>query len=502
MIIIASASSDTYITNKIIDASPAVSGNVGRAGTLDLFKLYDESTVVTGALELSRVLIKFDTSKAKVLASSSLDIASNTFRATLRLRNISAGQPVPSNFTVQVFPLAVPFSEGLGRDVISFADVDYANYLSNSSGSFWNASGSYKSGTLGGTGVDYYASGNLLDGAGIVNLGSTMNFPLGTEDLIVDVTNVVSATIAGILPDHGFRISFIDSQENDGVTRFVKRFASRHVRQQSIRPSLLISYDDSIVDNHSSSYFDLTSSLYVHNIVRGAYANFVSGSSLTQVTGSNCFLARFSTGSYAKYVTGSQSRLAAPTTGIYSASVAFFSGDSTPISGSLTLKSALESSGFIMFDEVWTSLDRTVTYYSGSLKVSQHQGATKSSGVRKIRSSMLSTPATLQRGQQVKIRVNFYDDYDQNRSSKFSFEPLPLEINECRVRLRDMSTGDLVFGFDEPGSKMSMDTLSSYFTLQTDSLPTGVPLSFEYQIVTAGETLQVTNKSYTLVLSE
>ena len=128
MIVIASASADTYITNKIIDALPAVSGNVGRAGTLDLFKLYDENLEVTGTLELSRLLIKFDLSKALTLASSSLDIGDSTFRATLKLQNISAGQPVPNNFTVQVFPLAVEFSEGFGRDVISFADVDATNF--------------------------------------------------------------------------------------------------------------------------------------------------------------------------------------------------------------------------------------------------------------------------------------------------------------------------------------------------------------------------------------
>ena len=124
MILIASSSSDTYITNKIIDSKTAVSGNVGRAGTLDLFKLYNESVNVANATELSRLLIKFDMSTAALLTSSTLKTSDSTFSAKLKLRNISAGQPVPSNFTVQVFPLAVPFSEGFGRDVISFADVD------------------------------------------------------------------------------------------------------------------------------------------------------------------------------------------------------------------------------------------------------------------------------------------------------------------------------------------------------------------------------------------
>ena len=43
---ILSASKDCYITNKIINNRfRATDANVGQAGTLDLFKLYNESTL-------------------------------------------------------------------------------------------------------------------------------------------------------------------------------------------------------------------------------------------------------------------------------------------------------------------------------------------------------------------------------------------------------------------------------------------------------------------------
>ena len=502
MILIASSTADTYITDKIIESTRMVSGNVGRAGTLDLFKLYDESTAVTGANELSRILVKFDLSKAKQLSSSSLKISAPTFKASLSLKNISAGQPVPNNFTVQVFPLAKSFAEGLGRDVISFADVDASNFLSSSAGSLWNISGALKSGTLGDSNVDYFASGNLSDGNGTVNLGSTQLFELGTEDLLVDVTRVVSATIAGLIPDCGFRISFTDSQEQDSVTRFVKRFASRHVRNQSLKPSLVLSYDDSIVDNHSSSYFNLTSSLYLHNIARGQYANIVSGASLTPVVGSNCLLVKFTTGSLTRYVTGSQVVQGGALTGIYSASIAFYSSDPSVISGSLTLSRALRASGSITFNETWLSLDQTVPYFSGTLTVYNQQGSINSSGYRKLRYSMLSTPAKVDRGSSLKLRAAFYDDYEQNKSAKFSYDPSPLVLTECRYRLRDTTTGRLLFDFTDAGSKMSIDSLSPYATLQTDSLPIGIPLSFEFQITAAGDILEVSSNNFRLVVSE
>ena len=81
---IITASADTYITNKILSNKfRATDANVGRAGTLDLFRLYDESSIVVGGErltssveELSRILIKFDYSGLKPLMSSSMNIHS------------------------------------------------------------------------------------------------------------------------------------------------------------------------------------------------------------------------------------------------------------------------------------------------------------------------------------------------------------------------------------------------------------------------------------------
>ena len=58
-----SASKDAYITNKIINNKYRVTdANVGQAGTLDLFKLYNESTLpgIDNPIEYSRLLLKFD----------------------------------------------------------------------------------------------------------------------------------------------------------------------------------------------------------------------------------------------------------------------------------------------------------------------------------------------------------------------------------------------------------------------------------------------------------
>ena len=113
MFYILTASADTYITNKIIDNKfRATDGNVGRAGTLDLFKLFDESSFVSASTrvtssvdELSRILIKFDYDEVAKLTSSSLNMNHPSFNVRLELFEAVLGAPVPKDFAIVAYPL-------------------------------------------------------------------------------------------------------------------------------------------------------------------------------------------------------------------------------------------------------------------------------------------------------------------------------------------------------------------------------------------------------------
>ena len=139
MYLISTASSDTYITNKIVDGLRTEGSNVGRAGTLDLFKLYNETLSGSTGFhtELSRILIKFDSTRARALSSGTLDVNASSFKAKLHLRPVQTNLPVPRDFTVSIFPLAKSFKEGDGRDVSGFTDIDAASYISSSYGVPW-----------------------------------------------------------------------------------------------------------------------------------------------------------------------------------------------------------------------------------------------------------------------------------------------------------------------------------------------------------------------------
>ena len=131
MKIFCTASKDTYITNKIIDGRlVADDANVGRAGTLDLFRLFNETKLRGSGSqdEVSRLLIQFDYANLKALTESKCDLNSSNFSAKLKLYDVQSGHAVPANFNLVIFPLSKSFDEGVGRDVASFGDLDVANF--------------------------------------------------------------------------------------------------------------------------------------------------------------------------------------------------------------------------------------------------------------------------------------------------------------------------------------------------------------------------------------
>ena len=261
---ILTASADAYITNKVISTSArAIDANMGNASTIDIFKLYDESTFSghpktyiddTGAallhstddlnvesipVELSRGLVKFD------LSDLEADIEGESgFSATLKMYDVFGGQTTPSNFSLLVVPLAVAFDEGGGRDVESFNDLDTCNFVTASySDGTTTEWGTHT--TITPTTGDDYLIFNIVSEADILDIatyGATQEFETGQEDLSVDVTAAVTAmlTASGSITNHGFRISFISDEEKDDKTRFVKRFVSRHSNDKNKTPRLII----------------------------------------------------------------------------------------------------------------------------------------------------------------------------------------------------------------------------------------------------------------------
>lgn len=491
---ILTASKDTYITNKIINNSfRATDSNVGQAGTLDLFKLYAESSTGsdTTPIELSRILIKFNLAPLRALTSSNLDISHSSFKCTLKLTDVYGGQTTPSNFKMILFPVSKSFDEGIGRDVVSFADIGESNFITASSGSSWAATGANHQGFIDSDNADIISSGSLGDGT--VNLFKTQSFEKGTEDLEIDVTSIVSATLKNIIPDQGFRLSFSGTQETDAVTRFVKRFASRHATTVDNRPKLIVAYDDAVIDHHRNFYFNLSGTLFLNNYHHNSLANILSGSSglLHGVSGSDCLVLRIESGSvsqstfFTKTITASQHKIGDNfITGVYSATFAL-----NEFTVTQSLRTEILNAGSATFREYWGShAGYNLGYYTSSFVVKTVDRSAFSNVPNRLFVNITNLKSTYRSFEKSRFRV-FVEDLGR----EIKAEKLPLET-ESEVytrmfyRVRDHDSGNIIIPFESEsnGTKLSTDSSGLYFDFYMDSLSSGRSYIFDFIIKDGG----------------
>jgi len=463
------ADKDTYITDRFINGRRSLTSSLGAAGSLDMFKLYGITISGSTALtELSRLFVHFDLAPLRSLVNQGkIDITSPTFKCKLQLRDVYGGQPTPVGFTAMVYPLSRSFDEGLGKDVVYYSDHDVCNFLSSSrAGGAWLLSGC----ALGGLAVN--ACDYITGSAFTSSLKASQFFTTGEEDLDVDVTPMISSTLAGVIPDSGFRISFDTTIEEDTHTYFVKRFGSRTAFNEDKHPRLVVKFDDSVTDDAQSIVFDNTGYLFLYNYVRNAPANITSGSSLTQITGSNSLILKLATeisgGWYNLVFTGSQHKAwTIPIAGIYSASVIVSSTDST-------VATKLAQSGSVKFTPIWGSLDGSVTFLTGSaLTVTWPSRTSTSIDPKTFVVSVLGLHDIHRSDEETVLRVNIFDQSSPTIIFKRTPFQLPgLTIRDVYYGVRDTSTNEMVIPFDIVGNstKVSSDVSGMFFKLDMSNL--------------------------------
>jgi hypothetical protein len=483
---ILTASKDTYITDKIINNKfRATDANTGHAGTLDLFKLYAES--VSGSdtqpIESTRLLIKFDISEVKSMhTNKKIDVGDSSFKAYVKLHDVYGGQTTPTNFKLICFPLSQSFDEGIGQDIVEFKDIDVTNWLtasvSNGSVSPWNLPGAKASGSLGAANIDVIVSGTISGQSTAIALAKEQLFSSGQEDLMIDMTSFVSASAKDLITDHGFCIAYSGSYEKDQKTYFAKRFASRNTANTAYHPKLIIKYNDAIIDNHENFEFDYSGSLYLNNFSRGALANIVSGSAASELTGENCMILKIQSGTFSKSFDVSQVvRGSSRLTGIYSSSFAISSFESVLYSHAL-------SSGSIVFNEIWSNSNETVTYLSASLKIKKNNRYALNFRENRLQVSMINLRSRYKQGEIIKLRVHAQNADREIILKKTPFE-MPSEIfPNMFYRVRDFLSGEIIIPFDtkENATKLSADSKGMYYDFYVSSLPRGRAYTFDFLI--------------------
>lgn len=469
---------DTYITDRVVSRTRKFNANLGSAGTLDLFKLYGVSKSGSlNNLETSRLLVKFDLDPIRqMMSDGSIDINHSSFNVKIKLFDVYGGQPNPSNFTVMVNPLSKSFDEGIGRDVVYYGDYDVANFLTASrTDNLWVMSGANSGGAVGGN-HDYCTT------HGSANLTATQFFTTGTEDLFVDVTTAVSATLAGNVPDHGFRIALTSSHENDQYNYFVKRFASRNAYNVDKRGQMIVIFDDSVIDDTQIAKFDQVNTFFLYNYENSAAANILSGSS--QITGQDCMKLRFEYLNATYYFTASQHRVGSTDqVGIYSASIKISSLDPA-------IKNHLAYSGSIKFTPIWYSLDNSIPYVTGSAITlyPKNIGGERLEPKRYV-INVHNLQTTLRPDEVTYARVTIFD-YTEPRikAVRTPIEMPGLVVRNAYYSIRDAVTNEAVVPFETTygGTKLSSDSTGMYFKLDCNNLLDGRSYVVDIKLITGG----------------
>ena len=480
-----SASKDGYITNKIINNRfRATDANVGQAGTLDLFKLYNESSISGEVypIENSRLLLKFDLSPIVDMHNDgSINVSDPSFKSKLVLHDVYGGQTTPANFRAIVFPLARDFDEGTGYDISEFKDLGSANWITasykDSTLDKWGLPGANSSGSLGDSGIDVIVSGTIPGQSSKISLSYEQVFTTGEEDLNVDITSFVSASVKNLITNNGLLVALSGSYEKDTNSYFVKRFASRNTVNSSLRPKLVIKYDDSIVDNHGNFVFDYSGSLYLNNFSRSEPDN-IKTSANVDIAPTGAMILKIRSGSFEKDFDVSQAlRSENRITGLYSSSFLLSSYD-TGLASALVTKNELE------FDAIWSSTDETITYLSSSLKVKKNLRTSLKFKERRLLATTLNLSDRYKETDFVRIRL-FIENAD--RAVVFTKGPIdkPSEIFEnVYYSVKDAISGKLIIPFDTSGNstKLSADSEGMYYDFYMSSLPRGRSYVFEYLV--------------------
>jgi len=333
---------------------------------------------------------------------------------------------------------------------------------------------------------------------------------------LMDVTSIVSATLVGMIPENGWRLTFTGSLEQDSNSYFVKRFGSRHTTNPLLHPKLLFTFSEAMEDDGNQAVFGQTNTIRTYRSVNGSYTNFFSGSS--PVTGSNSLRLLMvasksvviSTSSYQQnfsasitYNTGSvtyfsTSYLASPSLhgnlplmGYYQASVLL--DPQTDVS----LSAFLGKDKSAVFQTYWTSLDGTVLYSSGAfLTFSLPQSGEQVVAERNFVLNVTNLKNEYVQNQTARLKVFVQDLNPELPALRLPTPARSLILNSMTWRLLNAFSREVVIPFHSTATKLSSDGFGMYFDMYMQDLTPHVVYELEFQITENERDYFITNEGF------
>jgi len=270
---------DAFAANLI---SRSKKSNMGASDTMEIFNIYahgvpvknddgelerDEDGRVVQTLENARILIEFPIDDiTQDITDGKLPNSGVVYK--LNLYNAPHAFTLPEKFTIEIFPISKSWSEGVGLDMEEYSDKGASDggigsdWLSASSGVSWDNEGG-----------DYIDDGYR----------KAFFFDKGTEDLELDISDVVQAWLDGDIENYGLLLKLEDSVEQalSKSSTYTKRFFARGTEYFYKRPCISAEWNSSKKDDRGNFYAesllrsneDNTNIIYFTNVVSGVKKN-------------------------------------------------------------------------------------------------------------------------------------------------------------------------------------------------------------------------------------
>lgn len=261
------ASADTTITNayKPNTITRAFYANMGAADSLELYSIYNSGS----ENQKSRVLIKFPISDISQSRTNGVLPTSGNVNFFFNLYNVTHPETLPRDYSVIITPISSAWDEGYGLDLENLTDIGQSG--SKGFGSNWI----YRS-TTSGDGLWSILGGDYITGSYL----KTFYFNDGTENINIDITNIVEAQISGIIPNHGLGI-YLSGAFEDGTnekTYYTKRFSARSSEYFYKVPTIEARWESTVKDDRNDFYYksnnlsdaDNNQNIYFYNRFNGS----------------------------------------------------------------------------------------------------------------------------------------------------------------------------------------------------------------------------------------
>lgn len=255
------ATADNTITNAFQEdlQTRGTGSNSGQSDILETFTIYAQvSSSASGfSKEKARVLIKFDIDKVKDDRDNGL--VPTDAKYYLKMYNAAHAGTLPRNYDLEVLRIAEDWQEGLGVDLDGYTDLTYdirgSNWIKRSGSTSWSSQGGETTGDP-----------------------IKVSFPVGNEDMEVEITSMVSSWLT---TNYGALIRISSSLEAQDASYYSKKFFGRGTDRYFDKPVLEARWDDSKRDDRGAFYAssslapaaDNLNTLYIYNYVRGRLTN-------------------------------------------------------------------------------------------------------------------------------------------------------------------------------------------------------------------------------------